>query len=492
MEESTLRSRRLGSRVLARVVGPSAFYLNVSYVTLGTALSQGILFGASVVLARIYTPSEFGEYSIALAAASILALFATLQLDKAVPIAKDNPEAQQTATAAIASAVAISLLTLISLVALSDTLDVSWLANLETINLYLIPPTVLAISVWTTLRMLQSRHGNFGRVSTSSITSSVTTSAVQVGLGFVGVGAVGLMAGYLIGRIGNAASLLRESRLEFIQNIKFVRAALLKWRRFSIMMMPPNLFNTAGVASIAPFVSAAYGLEFAGLFAFATRILAVPAALIGQAVAIVFYPKMAEMERTGRDPRDSILRATTGLLFVGVPIFGIPYLFGQEIFVAAFGPGWRAAGTIAMIISPWLVCQLISSPLSGYLTVKREWGRLLSLSLLEVTLRLGAFGSVAFGASAHTAVALYSGVGVAISIYYVGWCLRLAGSGLLAWARTVRAYLVLTSSAYLGLSIVRQHLSEDLYLVAGSFIIVVTAAWALVWLRSNAMNPVGE
>jgi lipopolysaccharide exporter len=80
------------------------------------------------------------------------------------------------------------------------------------------------------------------------------------------------------------------------------------------------------------------------------------------------------------------------------------------------GAEWAAAGRYAQLLAPWFVVWLVSSPLSGLLSV-REWqASALGFSALEFALRLGALVVGARRGSPVLAVALLSASGVVISV----------------------------------------------------------------------------
>jgi len=71
-------------------------------------------------------------------------------------------------------------------------------------------------------------------------------------------------------------------------------------------------------------------------------------------------------------------------------VFGALALAGPQLFAILMGDEWDAAGHYAQLLAPWFAVWLVSSPLSGLLSV-REWqGSALIFSAFEFALRLGA------------------------------------------------------------------------------------------------------
>ncbi|PSK65254.1 hypothetical protein B0E53_02794 [Micromonospora sp. MH33] len=472
--------------------GASPFYRHVSHLAISTALAQGIAMLTSVFLARLYPPREFGEFSIALSLALIVATAATLRLEMAVPLAEDEREAVVlTATAVIASvlvAVAMLAVLVIHLVVTGHR----WSAFGAGAGVWLVPAMVATLGTSAAARMLQSRRERFAAVSGATVLGAAVQGVGQLVAAPLGAGATGLTGGYVAGRAWYSVALLRRSGVLGVRSASEWWSATVKWRRFALLTSPPALLNMISVGAVAPVVAVCYGVTLSGLFAFATRLLTLPAALIGQAVGSVFFPKIAALERDGGDVRLAVERVTTGLVFLSVPTFGFVLLLGPELYVLAFGAEWRNAGSISALLAPWLAASFVSSPLSTLMTVKDRLRSLLLLSGLETALRLGSLASGLLIGSAMVGIGAYSFSGLAISIGYVGWSLRLAGSSLRSWAGSIRSYLLLVGVAYPVLLVARGHLPQPVSMALAVALTAVLLGFAARWLyRYRPGGPEG-
>jgi len=440
----------------------------VSALTLGTVASQLVLLAASAALARLFTPQEFGEFSVALAISTVIAVVATMGFEAAIPLAETDDEAAAIARLSLVCAASTALLVTVVL-ALGWAVEGSGWSRIDAgPGIWTIPPTAFAIAAWSSLRMVQSRAGRFTQVSIAGVGGSVVQSASQLGAGLLGGGAVWLALGYLAGRSANVVSLARRAALSWRSGTRNeLYATARTWRRFPVYLAVPAVLNAVSVGAVAPAVALVYGLMFSGAFAFAARILAVPSALLGQAIATVFYPRAAAMERDGVDVASLMLRTATGLFMLAVPAFGTVLLLGPELFELIFGPQWREAGLIAAALAPWLAISFVSSPLSGYATIKNQLGRLLILSVVESALRLAAL-SVGVISTPILGVMAYSSVGLLICSCYIGWFLRLAGSSLHEWALSLRTYISVVLVAYPSCLLLKGHLPTSVYVAAAA------------------------
>ncbi|NYE01929.1 O-antigen/teichoic acid export membrane protein [Kineosphaera limosa] len=426
------------------------FARDVTYLTSGAAAAQIVLLGSQVVLARLYTPDERGAFSIALAYASILAVFATMRYEMAIPLAADEPEAHGLLRLCLRSAVGVTLAAQVALVAVAVFGGGLGAGLGAAAALWLVPVTALSIAAFTSLRLFESRRGRFGAVGTSTVWGACVTAVTQIGAGLAGLTMLGLTAGYAAGRFATAVSMgFRAPPTEGAPTK--MRIVARRWQRMPLLNTFPALLTVVSVGAVAPFVAWLFGREFAGQFGLATQVLAAPAALLGTAVAGVLYPKMARLERESTGARSAIETVTVGLVLVALPVFVAVGVLGPELFAVVFGVRWFEAGVLAALLAPWLGANFVSTPLSSYATVRNRMGQILLIALVEMILRLvGLWMGVVLG-DPLLGVLWYGIAGFVICVAYVMWVLRLAGGSLVGvlarlWGSLVVAVLAVAAS----------------------------------------------
>ncbi len=413
---------------------------DATYLSLGAAAAQVIVLLGRVVLARMYDTTQFGQFNIAVAIGSILAVVATLRYEMAIPLAVEEPEADRLVRLCLVAATTGSLLLGLGL------LGWSWLGPGlgdgfgAASSIWLVPLVCWSVAAYSAFRMLASRRDRFGAIGTSTVTGALTQTVAQVAAGPTGWGGVGLTCGYVLGRIINTWG-MREPRRTAGDSLPqppvSLVAVMRRWRRMPLFATLPAVLNGLSVGGVAVVVGWLYGVSFAGLFGFAALLMAAPAALLGQAVAGVFYPAMARHDRAGTNAGPYLMRLAVALTLVAVPIFLPIALLGPQLFTLVFSSRWTQAGVIAALLAPWLAASLVSSPLSSYATVKDRMGRLLVVSLVETALRAaGLFVGFALDRPMF-GVALYSAAGLLICAYFVSWTLRLGGTSVLGLLRRV-------------------------------------------------------
>jgi O-antigen/teichoic acid export membrane protein len=156
-----------------------------------------------------------------------------------------------------------------------------------------------------------------------------------------------------------------------------------------------------------------FGPAVGGLFVLTTRVLGMPAALLGQAVGQTLLARAARIKTDEAQIRRLTQRTAIGMFAVGVVVFGLAALGGPGLFAAAFGREWMQAGLYARMLAPWYLLWLVCNPLSNLLNI-REWqGTTLLFSALECAVQVAA---IVVGARLGSQVGAIALLGAAASI----------------------------------------------------------------------------
>ncbi len=467
-------------------IARSGWARDVSVQSGAVVVSQLVQLVAGVATARLYDPDVFGGFSTVLAWGNILAVLMTLRLEAAIPLAESDDEARQLTHASIAAASGIFAATtafaVITIAIQPEARAVGPIISAALIG--------WVTAIWSALVALHSRIGSFSRIATSTVASSVVLGGSQVGLGAIAPSESSLVIGQLAGRAASVIMLLRGVGLAQRFGIRLLVRRAIQWRRMPTHLLIPALLNAASVSSVVAVVSLLYGAQFAGYFALALRMLAVPGALVGQAVARVFYPRVAALHRAGADTGSIVGRLAAVLLAISTPVFVLVFATGPELFALVFGPEWREAGVVASICAPWIALQFVSSPISSYATVRDRLGILFILAFVEFGARIVALWVGLWAGSPLLGTALYSLVGVGISIYFTIWVFRLSGVATTSWLRLAGPFMLAATIGCGVLLLLRTATTTGVLVVASSAFTAVLAVWA-VRLAGRAAAPEG-
>lgn len=364
----------------------------IASIVVGSAAGQGLVVLTYPLLTRLYDPSEFGLLTVFTAVVGLIAVAATGALESAIQIPGEDDDAAAVAWAALAFLGLTSLLTAgVGLVA------GSWLARMLGVPAlthywWLLVLTLVTFGTYQILSDWMVRDRSYGALGRRNLLQGVGQVATQAGLGAAGVRPLGLLLGLGVGRLcalGGLVSrrgLLRRAR----PGPRAIWGALARFRRFPLIAMPSNLLNAAGINMPLLLVSALYGDARAGLLGLTVRVIASPAAVIGQAVNQVFTGESSAALRDGQGTLGATVRGSVArlLLLGAVPATAL-LLAGPALFGFVFGPEWVEAGQFARFLALAYLGQFAVLPVSTTLFLLERQERELAWAGFRLLLTAG-------------------------------------------------------------------------------------------------------
>jgi len=407
---------------------PGGFLRNVAIVSTGTAIAQGIQVLASPVLTRLYSPADFGIFSVYLSAVPILTIISTLQYSMAIVLPKEDKDAKALLGMVVKIAAALTLFFLAIAFALK-------FIGLQRFGLKEIPWVILPVIVLATfVNMLSETLNNwnirtksFVLITTALVSSAVCAVLLSIGLRVLAAGWWGLVAGMLLGKIVNLfVQLFYGDRLRVVRdslavsNDRGYASAVLKdYSDFPKYRLPQNLLNSLSLNLPAIIFVTFFGPATGGFFALARRVIALPSALISEAVRKVFYQKAADLKNKGGGLFDATLKATLGLATVGLIPFGTIVLFGPTLFSVIFGHQWRTAGLYASWLALWMYFAFCNNPAQAAIPVIRFQKQFLIYEIILFATRILALGVGGIAHKHELAIVLFAVSGAALNLYLI-------------------------------------------------------------------------
>lgn len=341
----------------------------------GASLGQAIVVLSSPILTRLYLPSEFGAFAVALSIMSVLITIACLRYEFAIPLPKDDQEA--------ANVLALSvLMTILTSVMAGAFLIVAGSWFVDVLGAPALGPFVLLFAVGqcaggivSVFTMWAIRTGAYAEIAANRLTQSGALVTAQVGLGLAGAGAPGLLvgavAGYLAGstRLGRAAW---RTHAPFFRRVSWtgIVTAAKRYRRFPIFSSWSALINTLGEQVPLVVFVAVYGTAVGGEFALAQRVVALPVSLVAGAVGQAYFSEAARRTREDPGTLEAFFIATTRRMTTIAIAPAIALAILAPILAGPiFGDAWTAAGPMIAILTPMYCMQLIAASTGSTLDV---------------------------------------------------------------------------------------------------------------------------
>jgi len=330
----------------------------------GTLIGQIILLVSIPFLTRLYTPSEFGVYSLFYSVVNILGLVSSLKYDQAIMLPKSEKDAQTLVFLSIFITSGTTLITIL-IILFSYDFIIAYFNGLPDV-VWMIPLGVFLLGLIQIFRAFSSRHQYYKEQATIRVVNSLTLVGIQISSRYLFK-----LNGLIFGRLF----------ADFISVMMFIRYHIvrktLQWNTLSRRRLLANAKRhehfpkyqsiTVFLNSISQNIpvllfASLYSPEIAGFYALTVRVLQAPVELIGSSTKAVYYQKAAKKHANGENIFHLYFKTTVGLLklFI-IPLF-IVMIFGQYLFDFIFGERWIASGQIAQILIIWFFFLFINSP----------------------------------------------------------------------------------------------------------------------------------
>lgn len=420
------RLRQKAGRVRERLFrggSRSDVFRNMLVLVAGTGTAKAIGFVSLAAVTRLYSPEQFGLFSLFLSAATLAVPFTTLRYSAALPLPRTRTEAVNLLGLCLALVLLNSLLIGGVLALFAEPLF-RWVAAPQLADIW--PLLLLAIAgagLYEVLTAWAVRQKRFAPMARAEVAQSLLGALAKVGLGAWGYLQRGLLVGHVVAQWTSclmlafgAARVPRDQwRRLTAGRVRFVAR---RHADFPVYRLPSQVLLMVSAQAPVLFVSASFGPAVAGQVGLALTVLAVPLMLVGQAAAQAYY---AEIARVGRhDParihaisKDVLLRMlAVGAVPTLVLMIGAPWLFKL-----VFGVRWEQAGQFASVMALYLLVNFAANPLANALSVFKRNDLFLRFNVVRVVIIVGVFLACRWlQATPMMTIAAYS---AALAFYYV-------------------------------------------------------------------------
>lgn len=395
-------------------LGKSGFGRNLTLIAGGTAFAQALGIMFSPIITRIYPPDQYGVLTAYTAVLGLLAISASFDYQKAIPIAKDEDQAVNLLVLSISSLLFSTLIIVIVLAFFGnfflDLLDSKILASYK----YLIPVGMLFTGAYNIVLQWGFRDRNYKVITRTKISQSIAANLTKVILGMMKFGPIGLIVGVIIGQSAGITSLATPviKKKQLLSTISFqkIKIVLRRYKNFPLYSAPSNYVYTAGNNIPVVLLTSLFGSAVTGLFGLANSIIKLPMNLIGNSVAQVFYSEAANIGKTNpqKIKRLSVKLIKKLALIALVPLITL-LLFGPWLFAFVFGAEWYDAGVYARILSVMVYFHFIALPIGRILEIfeRQREGLIFNITRLLMVLSVF-FIAKRFDFTSYQTVALYS------------------------------------------------------------------------------------
>jgi len=335
----------------------------------GTAGGQLILLLSTPVLARMYTPLDFGYFATSVGLAMIFSSVAFFRYDAAILIDDKKTNPVMLLHLSLYLVLISSLIFSIFLVATQDTqfyqsIVPKKLDIFEMIILYLMFSLSGLLTTW---------HARFNRFSLISASKIILASSV-VGFQYFGYrvfGGIGLILGNIGGLLLANGFLLfniliKDTESVFVRpkfnDLKNCLNAHINFPKYSIFS---TLLNGLSNQLPSMLFARSFGAAYAGYYTMSTRFTRGPVGLVGQSIYYVVASHVGKNATDVFEIRNTIESVLSKMSHSAGPVLILGLFMVELIFNLVLGEGWEMAGSMTKILLPWIYVLFLSWPMTS-------------------------------------------------------------------------------------------------------------------------------
>jgi O-antigen/teichoic acid export membrane protein len=352
------------------------FVKSLSTLLVGSGTVQALSFFMFPILAKIYSPEEFGVFAVFLSISSVVSSVITGRYELAIAIpSKDSDAANITGLSIFLSAIISILLPIIFLL---FNKKINYYTNniLFTNFFYVMPFYFFIISFYRIMDYWSFRNEYYKKISIYRIFEKLFILFFQLFFPFVFfIQYKSIIFGEIVGKTFSCLLviyLLKDSLRKHIFSVSWKNIVLLskEYINFPKFYVPSYFLTTFTVQVPVFMIEIFFGNKIVGFFSLTERFLRAPCILLGANIHDLFRQKLASKDK---NVFHSTFMGTLKLLFfIGLLIFIPLYFIMPIVFKFLFGEKWLDSGIYAQIMIPMIFIQFISTSVSPVLLILKK------------------------------------------------------------------------------------------------------------------------
>jgi lipopolysaccharide/colanic/teichoic acid biosynthesis glycosyltransferase/O-antigen/teichoic acid export membrane protein len=392
----------VASRVHAEVLALTRSMGPLARKTIGlsvlTAAGQLTFVMALPLISRLYTPADFGFFTVYLSIVNIAGPVVGLKFESAIYATRTRREASQALGLALVTMAAVSATALLAIPILARLVG-PLSRSLQSIGLIL-PAGILLTGLWSASSAWAIKADAIETLAIARFVQPAMMTGVQLAVGLVDPTGWSLVVGHLVSHFAYSTlvfsrTLTRADLQALVRSRWRSLAPLIQLHRHFPLYVLPAQVSILMAANLPPILlSLVYGAEIAGYCGLAYRIIAAPLAIVALPLGAVFT-SVATRTTNSNVARVlarkvlivSVLAAAAPMLLFGLTA---PLLAGTVL-----GTRWMLTGRIVAAFALLGAGQALAAPFNEITSIYRHQGlrfmiEALSAALVALPIGLGA------------------------------------------------------------------------------------------------------
>lgn len=332
-------------------------------MALGTAAGQGIILLATPILARIYSPKEFGSLAILLTVSNIATALACFRYDLSLPNADEGEESSLFFVAIFASALC-SFVVMFALGVSGIFSSVDWPSPFD--NIFIIGLCVFFVGTQQAVIGLMTHDRNYGGVGAVRFCQGGVFAALAT------FPTIGLLFAHVFSFLISVPFVLRRLFCFRISIRQLVQSAYNR-RDFPLNSLPGAVLDVLGYSTCVWIIVYFFGTPEAGQYAQIQRIVGAPLMLLGMSVGQVLLRSSVDSISSPENLYRLFRFVGFFALLLGLLVVAVIAIVGEPLLHLFLGSQWRVDTAFIVPITLAVTVRACVSPLSMLLVSLRRF-----------------------------------------------------------------------------------------------------------------------
>lgn len=361
-----------------------------SILIMGQAGAQLLALVSYPVLARLYTPAQFGEFAFINSLLPVLLVCASGRYETAIILSHNRRQAQrlfQLAQCILLGYVAVILLVLL-LPGIQERLQDQ---QISSSFFWALPLLVLFGGYWQIVQNWLTRFEKYIHLSIAIFVQRLVIFLTSLIFSLLSKDMNGLVAGLICGMALVFSLSLYFQRQPLLAPIKRLRNFAYSFRDFPLYSAPALFINIFTLHLPVLWFTFFYSQQLAGVYSLAFSLILIPVTGLRSSFGHIFFQRVARAKAADR--YRLLMRYCTKHSWFLIPLSVVLACFGEFLIALFLGESWQATGRIVALLAPTIFSHGIAGLLLVYLNTNRQQKHSFMLNLLKLILWLIALGS---------------------------------------------------------------------------------------------------
>ncbi|HDE5096385.1 TPA: type 8 capsular polysaccharide synthesis protein Cap8K [Staphylococcus aureus] len=327
---------------------------------LSSGIAQVILIITTPIITRLYSPTEFGEFTIFSNIAMILIPMINARYDLLIVNTKNDRSAN------ILSQISFLISLLILLILIPIFAISAWLYPNFILDFIFIIIMLFLVSLTNIFTNYLNKERKYKVLSLINVFRAGSMALLQIIFGLLALGSLGLIIGFSLSYIAGITLGYKTFKKHFniVRDKEETKALFLENKNQLVYSTPSILLNSLSFSVVVFFIGILYTNTEVGIYGMAIRVLGIPVTIISLGLSKIFMQQANDYYIEYGNFRNLLLKFSSILVIVSIILYVPLYLFSEELVNILLGHSWVDAITVIKIVIPLFVIRLIVSTVS--------------------------------------------------------------------------------------------------------------------------------